>query len=41
MAQTYLAHFPKIKNLFNQNGHGQGVVKIRDLKKIKLSSATI
>ena len=35
-----LGHFPKIKNIFNQNGHGQGVVKIQDLKK-KLSSATI
>ena len=23
-------HFPKIANLFNQNGRGQGVVKIRD-----------
>ena len=25
-----LGHFPKITNLFNQNGRGQGVVKIRD-----------
>ena len=25
-----LDHFPKIANLFNQNGRGQGVVKIRD-----------
>ena len=25
-----LGHFPKITNLFNQNGRGQGVVKIRE-----------
>ena len=25
-----LGRFPKIANLFNQNGRGQGVVKIRD-----------
>ena len=25
-----LGHFPKIANIFNQNGRGQGVVKIRD-----------
>ena len=25
-----LGNFPKIANLFNQNGRGQGVVKIRD-----------
>ena len=25
-----LGYFPKITNLFNQNGRGQGVVKIRD-----------
>ena len=25
-----LGHFPKIANLFNQNGRGQSVVKIRD-----------
>ena len=25
-----LGHFSKIANLFNQNGRGQGVVKIRD-----------
>ena len=25
-----LDHFPKIANIFNQNGRGQGVVKIRD-----------
>ena len=25
-----LGHIPKIANLFNQNGRGQGVVKIRD-----------
>ena len=29
-----LGNFPKIANLFNQNGRGQGVVKIRDNKKI-------
>ena len=28
-----LGHFLKIANLFNQNGRGQGVVKIRDNKK--------
>ena len=36
-----LRDFPKIKKLFNQNGRGQSVVKIRDLKIFKLSSATI
>ena len=25
-----IGHFPKIANIFNQNGRGQGVVKIRD-----------
>ena len=25
-----LGNFPKITNLFNQNGRGQGVVKIRE-----------
>ena len=25
-----LGHFPKFANLFNQNGRGQGVVKIQD-----------
>ena len=25
-----LGHFPKIANRLNQNGRGQGVVKIRD-----------
>ena len=25
-----LGHFPKIANIFNQNGRDQGVVKIRD-----------
>ena len=27
-----LGYFPKIANLFNQNGRGQGVVKIQDKK---------
>ena len=27
-----LGHFSKITNLFNQNGRGQGVVKIREKK---------